>query len=116
MIFYVFAFTFLANITADLILIHFYNAEGAAAAYLLTIIVQSILYLYKTKLDGLEKNCLSVLLCPAAAIAAGVSASFIFQNSLAQLSAALLLFLVLLVLTRQLRFTDWSVIKRVTGL
>lgn len=116
MIFYVYAASFLVNVFANIILIPLYKAEGAAVAYLLTIVSQSLIYLYQTKLKGLGKPGLAVLLCPACAIASALAASFIFDNNWLQLLAACSFYLLLLVMTRQLLLSDWSVFKRVTGL
>ena len=116
MIFIVFAVTFAANITADIILIHFYHAEGAAAAYLLTIVIQSVLYLGNTRLKGLSNASLSVLVCPACAILGGVIAVLTFHNCWVQLLVACILYQALLLLSRQLKFTDLRVVKRITGL
>ncbi len=116
MIFYIFAITFCINIIADTGLIPFFKGEGAAGGYLLAIIGQSVLYLYQTKLNGLKKNSFSLLLCPACAIAGGLLASGLFQNTWALLFSAIFVFVILLILTRQLRRNDWPVIKRITGL
>ena len=116
MIFYIFLVTFLVNIAANIILIHFYNADGAAAAYLLTIISQSVMYLGATKLPGLKRNSMAVLFSPACALASGWLASYIFINYLAQIILACSVFLVLLFFTKQLRVSDWAVVKRVTEL
>ena len=116
MIFYTFLVTFLVNIAANIILIHFYNADGAATAYLLTIISQSVMYLGATKLPGLKRNSMAVLFSPACALVSGWLASYIFINYLAQIILACSVFLVLLFFTKQLRVSDWAVVKRVTEL
>ena len=54
MIFWIVTFTFLINVVFDLVLIPFFSAKGAAVAYSIAIIVQSILYLRKTKLEGIK--------------------------------------------------------------
>ena len=115
MIFYVFAVTFLVNIVATTLLIPLYSAIGAAVAYVLTIISQSILYLYQTRIDGLKKNSFCVLLCPFCALASGISASVLFTNIWLQLFSALFLFLLLVIITVQLRLSDWMVFKRIAA-
>lgn len=62
MIFYVFLVSFIFNLVGDIVLIPFFNAEGAAFAYLLAIIVQSVIYLHQTKLEGLKQNNYAVVL------------------------------------------------------
>jgi len=115
MIFYIFFASFIFNLAADIALIPFFNAEGAAVAYLIAIIVQSLLYLKQTKLDGLGKNSYTLLLCPLLAFAAGILATMLFGMVWAVFFAAPLFYLIFLLLTRQLRYSDWLAIKRVTG-
>ena len=115
MILHVFALTFLVNIIADIILIHFYKAEGAAIGYALAIFSQSMMYFSKTRLTGIKRISQAVLICPVCALAAGYAASLISTSHLVQLIASSSFFFLLLVLTRQIRLADVAVIKRVTG-
>ena len=116
MIFYVFFTSFLFNLVGDIVLIPFFGAEGAAIAYLIAIIVQSILYLKQTKLDGLKTNSYCVLLCPAIAIISGILSTLLFDPSWMILLSALILYFFFLYLTRQIRSSDWLVFKRISGL
>ena len=115
MIFYNFAITFCINVIADIILIPLYKAEGAAVGYLLAIVGQSAFYLYKTRVAGLEKAGISLLLCPVAATASGLAATWLFSNTWAILFTAIFSFFFLLFITRQLRRNDLPVLRRVTG-
>ncbi|MES1226498.1 MAG: oligosaccharide flippase family protein, partial [Bacteroidota bacterium] len=116
MIFFVFAASFLINVIANIFLTPVYKAEGAAAAYLLTIVGQSVLYILNTELKGLLRNSGPVLLCPLCAIISGIAASYSFGNSWLQLASACILFLLLLIITRQLLLSDRLLFKRFTGL
>jgi len=116
MIFYVFFASFLFIVAGDIILIPFFNAEGAAIAYLIAIIIQSLVYLQQTKLEGLKKHSYAVLLCPALAFGCGILSTQVFDNTWLILFTALLSYLLLMVLTKQIRKTDWLVFKRITGL
>jgi O-antigen/teichoic acid export membrane protein len=116
MIFYVFLISFLFNLAGDIILIPFFNAEGAAVAYLVAIVVQSILYLQQTRLKGLKMNSYAVLLCPVFAIVSGILATTIFNTTWVIVLSALLFYVLLLYFTKQIRFNDWVVFKRITGL
>jgi O-antigen/teichoic acid export membrane protein len=116
MIFYIFLACFLVNLAGDLILIPFFNAEGAAAAYLLAIIVQSILYFRQTKIEGLKQSSYAVLLCPVFALVSAGMAYLFFTNTVLILIAALLFYFLCLVVSRQIRFADWLVFKRITGI
>ncbi|MFM6924154.1 MAG: oligosaccharide flippase family protein [Ferruginibacter sp.] len=112
MIFYVFLISFLFNLAGDIVLIPVFKAEGAAVAYLIAIIVQSLVYLKKTDLAGLQKNSLQLLLCPLAAIVSGLLATKFISAWWVNLLLAPGFYLLLLYLTRQIKFTDWSSFKR----
>ncbi len=115
MIFYVFFISFLFNLAGDIILIPFFNAEGAAVAYLVAIIAQSVIYLKQTKLEGLKRNSYSLLLCPALAILSGFLAIILFSKVLIILLSSLVFYFLFLYFTNQVRVSDWLVFKRITG-
>ena len=116
MIFYVFLISFLFNLIGDVVLIPFFKAEGAAVAYLVAIIVQSVLYFRQTKLEGLKHHSSSILLCPLFAIISGMLAIVFFHVAWMILFSALVFYFLFLVFTKQIRFSDWFVFKRITGL
>ena len=116
MIFYVFLFSFLFNLAGDIIMIPFFKAEGAAIAYLIAIIVQSVIYLKKTRLDGLKDNSYSVLLCPVIALVSGFLATWLFNSTWMILFGSLFFYMLVLYFTKQIRVSDWIVFKRVSGL
>ena len=116
MIFYVFLISFIINLAADMILIPFFKAEGAAIAYLAAIIAQSVVYLKRTKLKGLQLHSCRLLLCMLAAVASAITASLLFSTWWINLLAAPSFFIILLVITKQISLADWSAFKRVTHL
>jgi O-antigen/teichoic acid export membrane protein len=116
MIFYVFLISFILNLAADIALIPFFNAEGAAIAYLVAIIAQSFVYLKNTGLEGLHKNAFRLLICPLAAIVSGLLATSLFTVLGIKTLVAPILYILLLYVTKQIRFTDWVAFKRVTHL
>ncbi len=116
MIFYVFLISFLFNLVGDIVLIPFFKAEGAAIAYLVAIMAQSAVYLYRTKLRGLKKNSYAVLLCPAFAIVSGMLAIALFNTVLLVFIGALALYFLLLYSSRLIRPNDWVVFKRISGI
>jgi O-antigen/teichoic acid export membrane protein len=116
MIFFVFLISFLFNLAGDLILIPFFNAEGAAIAYVVAIIAQSVVYLKKTNLNGLQENSLRLLLCPLAAIVSGVLATKLFSDLWVIMLIAPTCCFLLLCITGQIKLTDWPAFKRVTHL
>ena len=115
MIFYVFAATCLVNVVADSILIPFFHGEGAAIGYGLAMLTQSIAYLYNTRITGLYKISFAALIAPASAFAAVLGASALISDPWVLLIVASLLFLVLLLITGQLKKGDWLVMKRISG-
>jgi len=115
MIFYVFLACFLVNLAGDLLLIPFYKAEGAALAYLFAIIIQSVLYLQQTKINGLKQHSMAVLLCPVFAMLAGWLAGYLFASTWLILATALPVYVFCLLFSGQLRFTDWLAVKRIAG-
>jgi O-antigen/teichoic acid export membrane protein len=116
MIFYVFLVSFIVNLVGDIILIPFFKAEGAAVAYLVAIITQSIIYFQRTELKGLGKNVHAVLLCPVIALGVGYLAAIVFDATWMILAGSIIFFILLMYFTRQLRNSDWTVFKRVSGL
>jgi len=114
MIFYVFLISFLVNLAGDIALIPFLKAEGAAIAYLVAIITQSVVYLKKTNLAGLKKNTLKLLLSPLAAIISGILTTTFTSLLWISLLVAPIFYMLLLYVTGQIRFTDWLAFKRVT--
>lgn len=115
MIFFAFALTFSVNVIADSILIIFYKAEGAAIGYLLAIAAQSVFYLFKTPMQHLWARSISIIVCPGCALVSGYIAICLFNNIVLILISALLVFLFLLIVTKQIRIHDWLVIKRIIG-
>jgi O-antigen/teichoic acid export membrane protein len=115
MIFYIFAVIFLVNISADVLLIPVWKGEGAALAFLLAIACQSVLYCIYTRPRSLLKNSYSLFLCPTAAFLGGFLATRIFERILPVLLCSFLFYFLMLVLSLQIRRSDWPVFKRVTG-
>lgn len=116
MIFNVFFISFLFNLVADLVLIPFFKAEGAAIGYLVAIVVQSVIYCKRTKLAGLKNSSYSLILCPAFALVSGFLARLLFEQVWIILLTAIVFFTLLLFLGKQIRASDRNIIKRVSGL
>ncbi len=114
--FYIFLFTFLVNIIADIILIPFFKGEGAAIAYLLAIFFQSLLFLQKTQISNLPVNWLSSLLIPVSALLSSVLASLFLSQWWLVLPVSIFFFAISLLITSSTRHTDRAVFKRVTGI
>jgi O-antigen/teichoic acid export membrane protein len=116
MILYIIAGSFLVNITGDVLLIPSFKGEGAAAAFLVALIIQSILYFKFTIIRGFSNHWFSLLACPGAALAAGFLAKALSGNTWLVLTLSLLFFTGFIFLTGQLRAGDKNRIKEITGL
>lgn len=116
MIFYILFITFLINLICDIILIPFFGGEGAAAAYLLTIVSQFICFWIKTDLPDLKKNNYLFILCPIAALITGTLSALAFDNTWSILISSFFFFFLLLFSSKILRRSDWPIFRRITGI
>lgn len=105
---------FIVNLSGILLTVPFYGAEGAAASYLVSIILQSVLFERYHRLTYQVQyqtgNCLLILLC---ALIAGFTSTVLLSGLLLQLPAAVLLFLVLLLLSGSIAKKDSGLLKQV---
>ncbi len=109
-IFYISVISFLINLVTTVVLIHFMNGEGAAAAYLFTLFIQAILFFRYSGFYQYGKNIFSYLLPLIYAVTGGVLANWWFQNTWLILVAALLIYFGCLLLTKQIRRSDWLLV------
>jgi len=114
-IFHVILITFLINIIGDIFLIIYFKAEGAAFAYLLSLIVQFILYLAKTDLERIKKSWYVLLLIPCYAVAGAFIATHLFNNDWLVLITSVLLFIIFLLLSKQIPLVNRSTFRRITA-
>jgi O-antigen/teichoic acid export membrane protein len=112
-IFYIIATSFLINIIADIFLILFFKAEGAAFAYFLALFVQTILYWRKMQIKEIKQK--SLFLIPTIAIFSGILSTFFFNCTWLILITSLLIYIILLLIGKQIKHSDWLVFKRITG-
>jgi O-antigen/teichoic acid export membrane protein len=82
MIMYVFVATFIINAVADLVLIPLLENEGAAIAYFLALIAQSMYFLRRTKIIGFDGLTSILFGFPSCALVSGMIATFFFNNIL----------------------------------
>lgn len=114
-IFYIFLICFIVNLSATAGLIPFWGAEGAAIAYLFAIIIQSILFYLKSGIPRDQQKILMLLVTPVAAFAAGILANYLFPNPWLALFTALIIYATTLLLSRQVRRSDWYLFKQAAG-
>jgi O-antigen/teichoic acid export membrane protein len=115
MIFHIFFVTFCVNVLANIILISYFSAEGAAAAYLISIAAQCGLFWSKTSVQELKKNILPFLLVPLVAIVAGSLSIKAFDNIILIFLLSIFIFFLLLLSTKVVCKNDWLVFKKITG-
>ena len=114
-IFYIFLICFLVNVSATVALIPFLGGEGAAVAYLFSIIVQSVLFCMHSTLIDSYKKAFTLSLSPALAFAAGILGNLLFSNVWLILFSSLTGYLGILLLTRQIRRSHWQFFKQLSG-
>jgi O-antigen/teichoic acid export membrane protein len=117
-IFRVISITFIINILGDLILIPFFAGLGAAIAYFSAIIIQTIIYMKSTKVTSIsvDKAWYPLISCSLIALVSGFSSRWLFANIWFQLSFCVVLFVVLILATRQFRRSDWVIFKNAIGI
>jgi O-antigen/teichoic acid export membrane protein len=115
MIFYTFAVSFVVNLALVFMLIPVWGNEGAALAYLLTMVFQTFLYLLAME-GPLKMGWQPLVFCFCCAFASGIIIRSVSLNHWLNLPISLVLYIGLLVLTLQLRPRDWRRLKRVMSL
>jgi O-antigen/teichoic acid export membrane protein len=116
LIFSIITIVFLINIIGDIIMIPLWQDIGAAIAFLMAIVIQTIIYMRKTQFLGFSKLVWSLIICPAAAILSGWLAMIAFNNFWLIIPAGIILFTVLLFISRQIRLKDWLILKKETAI
>ncbi len=105
--------TFFINVFADVLLIPFFGGEGAAIAILIAFIVQSVLYSQKAYIPGLGKIWQTILFCGLSAALCGWLAKYGFNHLEFSLLSALVLYIIILVIGKQIKLIDWIILKRI---
>jgi O-antigen/teichoic acid export membrane protein len=116
MIFYIITATFLINIIGDIILIPIFKAEGAAIAFLLAMVAQTFMYSKKTTLKGMSRILFSLIFCTGVTFAIVLISKNIFLDPWIEVLVATGTFFGIIFSTKQVKFSDWLIIKRVIGL
>jgi len=100
-----FIITFVVNVGGDIVLIPILKNEGAAIAFLAACVVQVCYYLYKTRIKGLNHTWYPLITCLACAIISGATAKILTQNLWVMFPLSVSLYLVLLLITGQIKFS-----------
>jgi O-antigen/teichoic acid export membrane protein len=113
MILQVFLATFGVNVIGDLLLIPFFKNEGAAIAFLASCVIQAILFSSKNKITALNGSLLTLLKCTVCALISGILAKFLFQNFWLALSASVVSYVLILILTQQIKIADYKGLRKI---
>jgi O-antigen/teichoic acid export membrane protein len=101
-----FIITLVVNVGFDVILIPIFKNEGAAFAFLLACLVQTIYYIKKNNVANLTNLWVPLLLCVAAACFSGFAAKLLFTNYWLALPASVIFYIILLFATAQIKLSD----------
>ncbi|HEY0246090.1 MAG TPA: oligosaccharide flippase family protein [Mucilaginibacter sp.] len=101
-----FIITLIANVAGDLLLIPYYKNEGAAFAFLLACLAQTLFYLKMNQIAELKTIWQSLIICTGCALCSGLIVKFLFSNNCLTLLFSCLIYIALLLLTNQIRSTD----------
>lgn len=98
-------------VAGDLLMIPLMNAKGAALVYLLATMLEFGLYLRSSVISKIKESWISVALCTGSALLSGVAAERLTEPVHMRLAIALCIYSGLLILTSQVKWNDWRLIK-----
>ena len=101
-----FIITFLVNVIFDILLIPFFRNEGAAFAFLLSCVVQTIYYLKQNSFRELTHLWQPLVFCTVCALIAGSAAKMLFSNIGLVITTSVLLYVLLLFFSGQIKLSD----------
>jgi O-antigen/teichoic acid export membrane protein len=115
-IFYTSFTCFIINLTGTVALIPFLSAEGAAIAYLVSIVVQSLLFYKQCGFNQYNTTIAGMVIPLLCAIAAGVTGNLLFSNVWLIFFTSFFVYLLALLLSGQIKRPHWYLFKQVSGL
>jgi O-antigen/teichoic acid export membrane protein len=101
-----FVITLLVNVGFDIILIPIFKNEGAAFAFLLACVVQTIFYLKKNNVANLIRLWVPLIVCITDALISGFAARFLFTNCWLALPVTIVFYMALIFLSGQIKLSD----------
>lgn len=107
-----FVITLVVNIAGDIILIPFYRNEGAAFAFLLSCLAQTIYYQQKNEIKRLNIIWPALLICTGCALASGFAVNYFLINTWLALPLSVLFYVVLLLVMAQTGRGDGEKLRR----
>jgi len=99
------------NVGLDVLLIPVYKNAGAAVAILISLMGQCIFYITKNELRQLNGSFLSCLFCTFIAVGVLVINSLLHINILISAGMAIIFFIALLLITRQINLKDTAALS-----
>ena len=106
-----FVITFLVNVSGDILLIPFFKNEGAAFAFLAACMVQTIYFLKQNEISELKRVWYPLIPCTLCAVFSGFLSRAIFPGNWLVFPAAIILYLLLLSVSMQLKLSDSKNVK-----
>jgi peptidoglycan biosynthesis protein MviN/MurJ (putative lipid II flippase) len=110
-IFRITAITSAVIIIGDLLMIPMLNAKGAAIVYLLATAIEYIIYLRCSVLLKITESWQAIIICTGIALVSGFSVEYIGGSLLLKLILVVIIYSILLLITRQVKRNDWQIIK-----
>jgi len=101
-----FIVTLLVNVTGDVILIPFFQNEGAAFAFLLSCLAQTVFYMRRNTVPELQSVWRPLINCTACAVLSGLAGGILMPTVWLALPSAVILYAILLIITAQLQPAD----------
>jgi len=105
MILRAFIVTLLVNIIGDVILIPLYKNEGAALAFLLANLAQTIFFLNRNTIPELKTAWQPLIACTVCAIGAGFITKYLVPDTWLILPLSVAVYFFMLIITRQIKLT-----------
>lgn len=110
-----FIITFTVNVVGDITLIPVYKCEGAAFAFFVACLVQTVYYFKQNQIPELNGAWKPLVLCTACALLSGFIAKVFFDNDWIGLALSIVFFLVFLIVTIQIKIADGKRLKQLLG-
>lgn len=109
---FIFMYTFLTNIIADLILIPFFQSKGTAIGFVTALLVQSILYIRNIEIAAVKKSLLHLFPVAAFALISGWMVCEISDSLFVRLPLACISYLLLLYLFGYFKIKNFRLFKQ----
>ena len=103
-------------VAGNLVLIPLFDARGAAIAYLIAMSAEYFLFLRSSALVHIRASWLPLLSCILISLLSGFIGSYFFSSVIMKLLVAVLLYIVLIVITKQVQKKDMFVVRKYFGL